>query len=816
MKSKIQFIFSKSLIFCKSYVELCVWLLIFAIGIRLFEAIFFSHQLNYGTGSSIIWNLKGLGYDTSLFLRISVWILIIFVSFSFFNEKITRIILRILLSIMLLLSMICVVFFVTSGYLLDNAIFFYTFKEVLFIINTGSNTPVWVFITIVVLPLLFYYLSGKRIKINSILLTSFVLLLLSSFIFLKNIPLYKTQYHLKVNKEYFFIKSLFKKPISHEKYSQDDMTSIIKEFRSYFPEHQFAETKYPFLNINKNKDVLSPFFNLKSEPPNIVIIIVEGLGYEYLYNDFHGMPFLDSLSKKSLSWENCFSTATRTFGILPALYGNTPLGEKGFVFLCPYTPEFQSLPRILHQNNYTNTFFHGGLSSWFKMDILSEMNDVNYLKEDDWDEDIKAETAGTKWGYEDHLIYKQAHRKLNLLHRKPRMDIYLSNSTHHPWEYPRIEYFRKTVTDKIKQCRTTTEKQKKEMLNSLQYYSGFAYSDWSLQQLMEEYKKRDDFQNTIFIITGDHHFWSKQFLGYYNYHVPLIIYSPMLNTSRKMKGVVSLCDIPPTILSMLNKNYNIKIPQEVAWLNTAIDTSLAFNANTFSYLLTADGMCEGIIYKNHLYCEGLLDEFTENGPIRVKNPEPEIIGQMDRLLNLYKTIDSYILQNDALVKKSDSNQLFSITVLDIYDTISANSHFANLSKLPVIEDPVKPNYALFFDKNVIHPIHFFNHSFTSDDIEQFRINIGFKIFLKEANDGLKIHLEVNLIKNGENIIIKHDYLNLAQEEQWYDYNYSFICRKETCERLGKGCTLRVFLYNDEQEAYLDDITVKFMIEKRQR
>ena len=801
---------SKTITFCKSYIELCIWLLVFAVGIRFFEAIFLSCQANHHFGSSIVWNLIGLCYDISLYLRISVCILVLFVTTCLLNEKTARIILRILQSLILLLSLIGIVFFATSGYLLDKAVFSYTFKEMLFIIQSSSKSPIWVYVVVVALPVLYFFVSGKRIKINRIFLIIFTVLTVSSFFVLNKLSLNTDQYHIKVNKEYFFLKSIFKNQTFTFKEGDEEVIKAIEEFRSYFPEHQFAEIEYPFLYKSECKDVLSPFFNLKSEPPHLVFIIVEGLGYEYLYNDYQLMPFLDSLSQQSLSWEHCFSVAPRTFGVLPALFGNSPTGEKGFLELCPYNPEYHSLTRILHQNNYTNYFFHGGLSSWIKMDIFSQENKMIYLKNDEWDIDIKNETIGATWGYEDHLIYEQALRNLNRQTARPRMDIYLSQSTHDPFEYPQKTHFQKIVKNKVNNCKSLSNKQKTPILNDTRLYGSFAYADWALQQLMESYSKRTDFGNTIFIITGDHHVLSKQFGGYYNYHVPLIIYSPMLKSARKMKGVVSHRDITPTVLSFLQNNYDTKIPDEVTWLNTALDTSITFNANTFSYLQNGVGYCEGILFKNYLYCEGVLDELTENGCRRIENPAPAILQQMNRLLFLYKMTDSYTLQNDALIRKQYAEK----TILDIEDTIAIGSYFASRSELPVLEAPDGHKTALYFDSTIIYPVNFLTYSFPDDDIEKFRVVVEFKLYLKDGI-GERLNLVIDMSKNGENVIAKTDYLTNAKSNQWYDYKYSFVCTQNLCKQLGKGCYLKVYLNSRQQEAYIDDIKVKFIVENRQ-
>ena len=811
MSEKISFLLSKPLSFCKYYIEICIWLFVFAVVIRFFEALLLSYQANYNFGSSILWNLEGLCYDISLYLRISVWILPIFVAICFLCEKKSKIILRILQSLMLLLSLIGIVFFVTSGYLLDNAVFSYSLKDILFIIQSSSKSPFWVYIIVVALPVLYFYLSEKRIKINRIVLIIFAILTISSFFIFQKLSLNTDQYHVKVNKTYFFWKSILKNQSFTFKENDEEIIKIIEEFRSYFPEHQFAEIEYPFLRKSLCKDVLSPFFNLKKEPPNLVFIIVEGLGYEYFHNDYQLMPFLDSLSKHSLSWENSFSVAPRTFGVMPALLGNLPMGEKGFLELCPYNPEHHSLSRILHQNNYTNYFFHGGQLSWLKMDIFSRENNLIYFTDNEWNKDIKDETIDSKWGYEDHLIYRQALRKLNRQSATPRMDIYLSQSTHDPWEYPQKTHFQNIVKDKITQNKTLSEQQKKDILNIIHLYGGFAYADWALQQLMEGYKKRADFDNTIFFIIGDHHALSKQFDGYSNYHVPLIIYSPMLKSARKMKGVVSHRDITPTVLALLQNNYNIKTPDEVAWLNTALDTSIMFSANTFSYLQTGVGYCEGVLYKNHLYCEGILDKLTDNGIYRVNNPDPAVLQQMERLLFLYKIVDAYALRNDVLIRKSHSNE---ITILDIEDTIAAGSYFANRSELQVVKAPDGHKTALYFDSTLNYPINFLTYSFSDNNIEKFRIIIEFKLYIKEGGDGGKLNLVIDMSKNGKNIIDKNDWLTHAEPNQWYDYKYSFTCKKELCEQLGKGCYLKVFLNNRQQEAYINNIKVKFVIGKK--
>jgi len=807
MKRKIFNFLSKFLIFCKSYVELCLWLLVFAVGIRFFEAVMLS-RVNYHFGLSLVWNLAGLCYDISLFFRVSVWFLIAFTAFCFLHEKTARITLRVILSVMLWASLILILFFVTSGFLLDKVLFTYSFTEIWGIVSASAKTPVWVYAIIVGLPLLYFYLSGKRIKINRVLWIIFTTLMLSSFFIFNNLSPNTDQYHVKVNKEHFFLQSLLKKQIPAFKENDKDIIKAVEEFRSHFPKLKFKETEYPFLYQAVYKDVLSPFFNLKPEPPNLVFIIVEGLCYDYV-NNGQCMPFLDSLSAKSLSWEYCLSASSRTFGVLPALFGAAPLGDKGFMDQSPNNPEFQSLPRILSQNRYTNNLFYGGWIGFDNMESFAKTNDITYFKNIDWEHDIKNETIDSEWGYEDHLTYMQALRKLNHIKSSPRMDLYLSLTTHAPFEHPNSMHFQNIMKDRVTQSKILSDKQKERYLKEINIYGCFAYADWSIEQLIEGYKNRDDFDNTIFIITGDHPHYTTQFAGYSNYHVPLMIYSPMLKTGRKMKGVVSHRDITPTLLSLLKNNYNIETPKEVTWLNTALDTSLSFNAHTFSPLQIMDHSIGGILYNNYILCEGILEELTDGAPRKVN--DPAVLQKMNRLLSLYQYFDSYILNNDALVRNYLAHKFKAANIMiNIEDTIAAKSYYAKKSKLQVVEGPQGRKTTLYFDSTNRYPLEFIKFPIP-DSMESFRVEIEFMIYIiNKTNDNEFLNVVMDL----RGVSYKSDFLAIDHQNRWYTYKNAITYKKEMLEQLGEERDFSLYLWNNRNlEGYIDNIKVKVIANK---
>ncbi len=106
------------------------------------------------------------------------------------------------------------------------------------------------------------------------------------------------------------------------------------------------------------------FFTVDStRPPNLVFILVEGLGKAFSGpNAYLGSftPFLDELAGKSLYWENFLASQGRTFAALPSILASLPFAEQGFNELGKRMPRHLSLMSILKHNGYRLKFYIGG------------------------------------------------------------------------------------------------------------------------------------------------------------------------------------------------------------------------------------------------------------------------------------------------------------------------------------------------------------------------------------------------------------------------------------------------------------------------
>ena len=128
-------------------------------------------------------------------------------------------------------------------------------------------------------------------------------------------------------------------------------------------------------------------------------------------------------------------------------------------------------------------------------------------------------------------------------------------------------------------------------------------------------EKRSDYNNTIFLITGDHRMPEIPMSDKIDrYHVPLIIYSPMLKRTAQMASVSTHFDISPSLLAYLQHNYKIKGPSLVSWMGQGLDTNRNFeNIHNYPLLQTKTDMIDFIMGEYHLNGDNLFKLNAELG-----------------------------------------------------------------------------------------------------------------------------------------------------------------------------------------------------------
>lgn len=418
-----------------------------------------------------------------------------------------------------------------------------------------------------------------------------------------------------------------------------------------------ATNEYPLLNpVENTTDVLSPFIHETSTPPNIVILIIEGLGKNFTGNDaeYKGFtPFLDSLQEKSLYWKNSISITGRTFGVIPSILGSLPLGDEGFLEIKD-TPTHLSLITALKELNYTTTFYTGSDSSFDRM--------INFLEQQGTDEIVdqkyfgeeyektEADKEGFSWGYSDKELYKKALTE-SIKKPQPRLDILLTVTNHEPFSFPGKEKFITSLNTKLNSFSYSVN-QKNTIKNNKDIFASLLYVDNSLKEFFMNYKSRDDYNNTIFIITGDHRLIpipQKDNLS--RFHVPLIIYSPLLKQPKQFESIVSHNDITPSIIAYLHSNFKFTELTKTAWLSTGLDTVASFRGTKEIPLMRYKGAINDFVYKEYFYSDDIVYKI-DNKLNLTKISDPKIYDQIEKSFLYHKQLNQYLVKKNKIYPDS--------------------------------------------------------------------------------------------------------------------------------------------------------------------
>jgi uncharacterized sulfatase len=572
----------------KSFVPLSIGLLIIFLLFRTFDVLFI------GSGSV----LSSFLSDILFFLNISFIPGIIFIIISFFSIKSARIfyyIFSVLISIGYLLLLF---YFSKSAVPLGSDLFGYSLSEISHTVSASGGIGLLPVITSLVSAAIVISLLILSLKINLSDTVNYLFALLIIISFIWGSSLYPSpssysspkDYYLTVNKLQFFVSKS-----SDYFFGKNDVISTSGIYYDIgtddSPSIKYINQNYPFLHEEKSKDVLGNFFNAVPAKPNIVFILVESLGKGYSGKGAYlgsFTPFLDSLADNSLYWENFLSTGGRTFAALPSLFGSLPFASKGFLDLGESMPATFTLIDFLKSNGYKTSFYHGGDAHFDNMDIFLKKNHIDYiLDENNFGGGFKkmpASASGFSWGFGDKELFKRSLEVIGNDFITPRLDIYLTLSMHSPFLVENQDFYVNRFYEIYHSLHLGSDIMK-EIESYKSILATVLYTDDAFRSFFNEYKKRKDFGNTIFFITGDHRMPEIPIITQIDrFHVPFIIYSPMLKRTARFSSVSSHFDFTPTLLAFLKNECRMEIPGESVFIGTGIDTAHQFR-NIHSYPL---------------------------------------------------------------------------------------------------------------------------------------------------------------------------------------------------------------------------------------
>ena len=525
----------------------------------------------------------------------------------------------------------------------------YSFDDIYLTVTSSESTSFLYFVPFVIFPALFLVSCFFLKKANFFKYSGRIFITITLAVLIMKFALPGFSEANFQNKMYFFTADVIK----FQK-GKIDVKSIKLD----------GNNEYPFLKPSENtEDVLSSFFNISDEKPNIVIIQVEGLGSEFVGDKYYSgfTPYLNSLIPKSLFWDNFLSNTGRTFGALPSLMASLPFGEKGFLEI-ENTPTHISLFSILKKNGYTTSFFSGDQSSFDKKINFLEHNGIdNIIDENKYDDSYPKSVNGSNgfsWGYSDYEIFKKTLTLLDDI-KTPRLDLIATQTIHEPFTFPVKDKYLVKV-DSILNSGKKLKATNKEITSNKDIFASILYADASVKMFIESYKKRPEFKNTIFIITGDHRLIpiaQKDKLCRFN--VPFFIYSPMLKKTSKIKSISSHQDLAPSILAFLSKSYNVQLPKETAWVGSGLDTSRVFRNTHKIPLMRYKGTVNDFVYKNYMYSDGVLFKIKENFSISKIN-DKTILAEVTKAFKEFKNLNVYVTKNNKIYPENEETVIAGV------------------------------------------------------------------------------------------------------------------------------------------------------------
>lgn len=640
------------------------WSLFFLfILIRIIE--YFSFSFQYSSASFSDYFI-GIRYDLLFAGIIGIIIMFLFQLLPRKTHKTTTIILVFLLLVLTLINWSLSEYYLTTLIPLDQSLLIYPLSDVYYIAASSANISfyeIFKILLIVIASLGIPYILIKKIKIAlAINLLAFMPFLISLIFFNNITPDIRNyeqnrNFYQQINKASYLTKQLIKNYSGSIAYSDYDIPVIAEDYQKLRSDFDYLEPLFPFMRKNTDEDVIGKYFNFKEEEPNFVFIIVESLS-----RDFSGTgarmgsftPFLDSLAEKSLYWKNFLVTSERTFNVLPSALASLPYADKGFMELIekgPY-PDFLSLNDILNQAGYHNKFFYGGWANFDYMEVFLEETGVDFILDENgfgvkYDK-ISSLEDGFTWGYPDHAVYQRSLEILDSLPDQPRFDIYLTLSMHDPFLPPSPEYWKKAFLKHLEKL-NVEQNEKNFYKNRKEQFSTILYADNSIREFFNDYKEIAGFENTIFLIFGDHHMPMHDFTPIEKYHVPLIIYSPMLKTSKTFPAISSTADITPTLLSMMKNNYNINVPQWLHWLGCPLDTNMQYQNKKFIPFMRINRDINELLWKDYFFSEGRLFKVDEQMNLTPYSNDYKL-SEIEKMLKYFNILNEYVCHSNTIYK----------------------------------------------------------------------------------------------------------------------------------------------------------------------
>jgi phosphoglycerol transferase MdoB-like AlkP superfamily enzyme len=324
------------------------------------------------------------------------------------------------------------------------------------------------------------------------------------------------------------------------------MNSELDYFKFYktLPEKEaYALLKNNLTNISNNSSSRQIYSDRKELHKNVVLITIESLSADFMKtygNEQNITPFLDSLANKSMLFTNLYATGNRTVRGLEAVTLCIPPTAGESVVKREDNKNKFSTGSVFKEKGYNVKYLYGGDAFFDNMQDFFSGNGYEIVDKKSFKPNEI--TFQNIWGVCDENLFDKAIKVMNeeTNEGKPFFNHIMTVSNHRPFTYP---------NNKID---ILTDSKSRE--------GGVKYTDFAIRKFFEKAKNQPWFNNTVFVIVADHCASSsgKTELPMDKYRIPAMIYAPGFVQPEKINMLISQIDVMPTVMGLLNFNYQSK------------------------------------------------------------------------------------------------------------------------------------------------------------------------------------------------------------------------------------------------------------------
>lgn len=344
-----------------------------------------------------------------------------------------------------------------------------------------------------------------------------------------------------------------------------------------------------------------------SKKPNIVVLMSDQMSYEVMKEGGQiKMPNMEKLKKDSLSCSRAYtvnaicspSRASLMTGVLPHRHGMVDVTHAVPPYRAEYDYSLDTFSKSLQENGYHCGYF----GKWHveRKHCLDEFGYDEWITEKEIPKQnitpIKRCVLKGINGYPDRVmggVYSEGieaseeyycySKAIDFIERSksidnPFMAFVSTYAPHDPYTVPQSIYdiykdqdielpqsYHDTCEDKPRIYQRLKEVWKdvsqEEAKEIKKYYNSYcSLVDNQIGRMIEYLKDNDLYENTVIIVLSDHgdlqgaHGLFCKGVGAFEeeYHIPLIIKFPYERVKGNYEGLVTMCDIAPTLLDIVN------------------------------------------------------------------------------------------------------------------------------------------------------------------------------------------------------------------------------------------------------------------------